>query len=246
MSKKETWMFVDDALKRLLDHKRKTVTTVAEYEPDVLYAEPLEDLDWNVIEQKNSPLYLLTLMSIDPQKPNYNYLTFESNEDGVFDAKQKSGKEMRTIILDQMFEYINLSTYLWEKLSQDEHAKRHDLLKLLVVASTSEFDRLLSSRRKIEYAYYFKQLVTAGDRQEGAYIPVFKSDSWRKEFSDWKKEITRYCEHIHSGMETIYIGNLVLTVGEMLPSNGNLSQPFIEIGILRSHRNYERLFFTNL
>jgi outer membrane phospholipase A len=81
-----------------------------------------------------------------------------------------------------MIEFINLSTYIYKRLGhmkQKKHQK--NMLKFLIVAATSMYDELYSSRGKIAFAYYFKKVLQNSDNLKEEITP-YNNKSWKSEF----------------------------------------------------------------
>jgi len=175
------------------------------------------------VTNKKSPLYIYKMLNTRPERSlKYfkEHYTFYNTKEYLEITKKDQYK--RTIII--IIQFLNIATYLYNNAFKKNlyEKDRENLLKILTVAATAEYESLYSSRGKNEFAYYFEKFLTVKQEQT---IRPYNTDEHRQIYSKltskFKKEIDMYLEESENGDKFAKIGysNLNIYFGQKKDNN---------------------------
>jgi hypothetical protein len=202
---------------------------------------------------KTSILNILVPLGVQPNRDSHYLKTkfqFYDTETGTF-TRIPDTKEFFDQALASVVEFINISTYLYDKLAyMGRSDMQGDMLKFLIVAASSVYEELYSSRGKIEFAYYFKKLLQCDNNIECEITP-YNRESWRGDFAKYtkltKQAIDELIDDNDNGSTSIVISNIKLSIGkkidpDILPVE---KRYFIEMEVGYKNKASEQIFITN-
>ena len=245
---------VEDAIARLRERKLMPVTDYNTYDDRVLYCPIFKSTLDNSDAPKDSLLHLLFLLKAKPKEIDLEKepVQFSGENDSniyVFNFKDKFLESA----IDQMLEFINLSSYLLSYQRRKNQNKVSDLLSILVVLAANEYEQLFSSRGKNEFAYYLIEMLTNCDATDfySVSIKPYDTDKWRNTFRRMTNEVkTSIRNIIASGqdMKHVELSNIVIALGTKPNPYEKEKNYFIEIGISQEEpsQEYNHIIITPL
>jgi len=199
---------------------------------------------------KDSIFYIFILLNAKPYRSK-KYL----EENYMFYKESRSHRAApKTIFKDRlsyMLQFINLSFYLCKYTQRDNFEQQHkEIVEILTIVASTEYESLYSPRGKYEFAYYFKKFLTLN---KDACVTPYKSDSWRGEFLISIKNLKSKIDNLpilegNDRIEPYYISNMAITLVKGRDKNlPNLGERYrIAIGTI-DHKilKYEQIVNTN-
>lgn len=246
-----------DRLEKVLSWKQWSVGNVEEdFDETKLYTTLFSSIDPDMIYvPETSLLNIFVLLGARPKDKKdaeilLSKFKFEDNSEPNKYRRIDDTEEYLDQALGHIVEFINLSTYIYNRLGYMKQTEQQkDMLKLLIVSASSLYDELYSSRGKIAFAYYFKQLLVSNNNPTKRITP-FNNKSWKSEFAKFTKEAKEDISFLLAGSDVaqpIFIANIALICGRMTdPDLLPLTERyFIESGIPDLQKqDYNRIFIT--
>jgi len=246
MNKKEISTDFIDRLTEIMNnsYKKEKSDVQDDFYEDVIYANILKEyLELPLNVEKNSLLYIFTLLSAEPKKDEKKL-----TDDYIYYSQQEEYKKITnynhflTQNIFNMLQFINISTYLYQYyLQNNPKDEQKNFLLILITSASNMYEELYSSRGKIEFAYYFKK-VLENNTQINTKITPYNRESWRGDYARYTKAVKSMIDSLKEE-DVIYISNIVFIYGrrqdERLPHKGECY--IIEAGIHNNSKEYERI-----
>lgn len=244
-----------DRIEKILTWKQWSTGNIEEnFDETKLYTTLFSSIDSDMMYIPETSLFnIFVLLGIKPKNtPDdlLNKFKFEDSSHPTMYRRIDDSEEFLNQAIGHMIEFINLSTYIYNRLGYMKKTKQQkNMLKFLIVAASSMYDELYSHKGKIAFAYYFKKVLKNNDDITEEITP-YNNKSWKSEFAKYTKEAKEDISFLLAGSDVakpIFIANTVVICGRMtdidlLPIT---QKYFIESGIADLQKqDYNRIFIT--
>lgn len=261
MNKKKERIIELDVYKRemileYLGHKQHSSTKEL-FDEKHCYFPELTDILQNLKISKKSPLYLFVLIAAKPRPKNGDQKT-QSNfrfilEDETKFYKLKTHDALLRYALGNMLELLNLATYIYANISQENKKFRVNVLRLLMIAALTEYNNMYGSRSKHEFAYYLKRFIE-NHKDLSTEVKSFNTNTSKSENAKAIKELKSNIDSFSSNQDitTLNVVNVAIIFGKIAVkwSSDTKEQYFIELGVINpflifKKPLYQKIFITN-
>ncbi len=238
--------------------QKSLMSTKHFFDEKYCYFPELTDLLQNLKISKTSPLYVFIPMAAttrpkDGDRKTQSNFRFILEDEKKF-YKLKTHDALLRYALGNMLELLNLATYIYANIPQDDKNFKANMIRLLIIAAVTEYDNMYGHRGKHEFAYYLRRFVE-NQTDLSTEVKPFNTNTSKSENA---KTVAKFKQFVDSmlgsgqDMLTSYIANIAITFGKLSDKkiSDTSEQYFIEIGIIDPSSTldtpiYKRLFITN-